>query len=239
MRYWQRRALVLAGAVLVASCASGSAPADLRPGGVGTQISSPYAPRFSPLPPRRGVAPVEVVIPGGVICGDPRLLGRRIGAIRGSNPACGIAEPVSVSSVSGVALTRPARLNCEAAIALADWTDQSAKPQAQSSLQTTLKAMLPVASYACRTRNSQPGARVSEHARGNAVDIASFTFADGRSLSVLNDWRSGGQGQSYLRNVWKGACGPFGTVLGPGSDRFHQDHFHFDIARYRSGPYCK
>jgi hypothetical protein len=95
-----------------------------------------------------------------------------------------------------------------------------------------------VASYACRTRNSQAGARLSEHAVGNAIDIAGIGLANGEELTVLDDWNSGREGR-ILREAHSSACGTFGTVLGPNSDRFHRDHFHFDVASYRSGAYCR
>ena len=91
--------------------------------------------------------------------------------------------------------------------------------------------------YACRTRNSQRGARLSEHAKGNAIDISAFTLADGTRLTVLGDWN--GRNSRTMRRLHASACGPFGTVLGPNSDRHHRDHFHFDVADYRSGPYCR
>jgi hypothetical protein len=94
------------------------------------------------------------------------------------------------------------------------------------------------ASYACRTRNSQKGARLSEHAKGHAIDISGFTYKDGSQITVLKNW-GGGRDVKILKKVHRGACGPFGTVLGPNSDKFHRDHFHFDTARYRGGPYCK
>ena len=55
---------------------------------------------------------------------------------------------------------------------------------------------------------------------------------------MLDHWSTYRRGR-LLRRLHGGACGPFGTVLGPESDRFHQDHFHFDTASYRSGPYCR
>jgi hypothetical protein len=57
-------------------------------------------------------------------------------------------------------------------------------------------------------------------------------------LTVLDDWNSGREGR-ILREAHSSACGTFGTVLGPNSDRFHRDHFHFDVASYRSGAYCR
>ncbi len=169
------------------------------------------------------------------MCSDPRLLGRQIARINGAG-ACGIERPVRVTSVAGVQLKNAVRINCDAARAFADWTERTAKPSAEV-MGALLTHMRPVASYACRTRNNKRGARLSEHAKGNAVDIAEFSFSNGKTVSVLKGWR--GEGSTYLRRVWKGACGPFGTVLGPESDRFHQDHFHFDVARHRGGPYCR
>jgi hypothetical protein len=91
--------------------------------------------------------------------------------------------------------------------------------------------------YACRSRNGQRGARLSEHAKGNAIDISAFLLADGTRLTVLEDWD--GQNSRLMRRLHASACGPFGTVLGPNADRHHQDHFHFDVADYRSGSYCQ
>ena len=95
-----------------------------------------------------------------------------------------------------------------------------------------------IAHYACRTRNNKSGAKLSEHAKGHAVDIAGITLADGTKLTVLNHWRSSSFGK-IIKAMHRSACGPFGTVLGPNADRYHQDHLHIDTARYRSGSYCR
>ena len=121
--------------------------------------------------------------------------------------------------------------------ASADRDEPDVERAAKIDVDSEIASIAPVASYACRTRNSRPGAKLSEHAKGNAIDIAAFTFSDGANISVLNGWR--GEGSTYLRRVWKSACGTFGTVLGPESDRFHQDHFHFDTAKHFGGPYCR
>lgn len=197
-----------------------------------------YAPDTAPTPIFRGgfQPPVERPSRAG-LCGDSRLQGRAISPITSNRRGCGIANPVRVTAVAGVKLTAPVRIGCDAARAFADWTERSAKPAAMATMGSALTSMRPVASYACRTRNSRPGARLSEHAKGNAIDIAGFTFANGQKVTLLKGWR--GKGGPYLRRVWKEACGPFGTVLGPNSDRFHQDHFHFDVARHAGGPYCR
>ncbi len=245
-----RRAGLIAALALVATACAGSPTPEPRPVPYANAPGSIYAPLRAPAPSPRGIAPTVLNVPGlvnpgsssdvasgktGVMCGDPRLLGRSISRIDGAG-ACGIANPVRITSVAGIQLKNAVRINCKAAKAFADWTERSAKPSAEV-MGAVLTHMRPVASYACRTRNHKKGAKLSEHAKGNAVDIADFTFSNGKTVSVLEGWK--GEGSTYLRRVWKGACGPFGTVLGPNSDRHHRDHFHFDVANHRGGPYCR
>jgi hypothetical protein len=172
----------------------------------------------------------------GSVCGVPDIQGSAVGAVPGKG-ACGIPDGVRVKSVSGVTLTQQALMDCSTAKALNNWVQKSAKP-ALSSFGGGLSKLKVAAHYACRTRNNLPGARLSEHAKGKAIDISAFVLRDGNQITVLNGWRNGKTSKA-MRKMHKGACGPFGTVLGPNSDRFHQDHFHFDTARYRSGTYCR
>ena len=79
---------------------------------------------------------------------------------------------------------------------------------------------------------------MSEHALGNAIDIGEFVLNNGAVLNVERDWGNGRAGDA-LERIHESACGPFGTVLGPLSDRFHYNHFHFDTAKYSSGAYCR
>jgi hypothetical protein len=79
---------------------------------------------------------------------------------------------------------------------------------------------------------------LSEHSFGKAIDIAGIGLKSGREITVLTGWNSS-RDSAALRRMWQAACGPFGTVLGPNSNRFHRDHFHFDTASYRSGSYCR
>jgi len=101
-----------------------------------------------------------------------------------------------------------------------------------------LRGLTVAAHYVCRTRNHKPGARLSEHSYGNAIDISEFRLADGGKLTVRDDWGGGARGR-IMKKLHGAACGPFGTVLGPRSDRYHATHFHLDTAAYRSGPYCR
>jgi hypothetical protein len=101
-----------------------------------------------------------------------------------------------------------------------------------------LRTVRVAAHYACRTRNNQKGEKLSEHGKGRAIDISAFKLADGTEVSVLTGWNAQ-RFSDAMRRMHKGACGPFGTVLGPNANRFHKDHFHFDTARYRSGSFCR
>ena len=172
----------------------------------------------------------------GQVCGDPDLQGDVVGYVPGRLSACGIDEAVRVRSVSGVALSQSALMDCNTAKALKTWTERGAKPALRGT-GGGLAGYRVAAHYACRTRNNQRGARISEHGKGRAIDISGFALKDGTQLTVLNDWNS--RHRQALRSMHQAACGPFGTVLGPNSDRFHRDHFHFDTARYRSGPFCR
>jgi hypothetical protein len=92
-----------------------------------------------------------------------------------------------------------------------------------------------ISAYSCRGMNGQRGAQISEHAFGNALDIAAFTLADGRRVTVKDGWRGMPEEQGFLRDVHASACRHFSTVLAPGSNAFHYDHIHVDLMRRASG----
>ncbi len=177
----------------------------------------------------------EDAVAGGGLCGDPGLVGEVIGDIPGPG-SCGVEDAVRVTGVSGLSLSQSPTINCQTARALRAWVDEGVKPAVgrQGGGAVSLRV---AAHYVCRTRNHRAGARLSEHSFGNAIDISAIELADGTALTVRDDWRGGGR--ETMRAMHRAACGPFGTVLGPDSDRFHQSHFHFDTADYRSGPFCR
>lgn len=173
----------------------------------------------------------------GAVCGDPDIQGDVVGRVPGRISGCGVSEAVQVRSVSDVALSQRSVMDCGTARALKAWVEGSVKP----TLRKTgggVTGLHVAAHYACRTRNNKKGARISEHGKGRAIDIAGFRLRDGSTISVLKGWTARDTGQA-LRRMHRDACGPFGTVLGPDADSFHRDHFHFDTARYRSGTYCR
>ena len=173
----------------------------------------------------------------GAVCGDLAIQGSRVGRVPGRISGCGVENAVKIRSVSGIRLGTAAVMDCTTAKALNTWVRQSAVP-ALAAQGGGLRELKVAAHYACRTRNNRKGAKISEHGKGRAIDISGFALADGSTISLLKGWRAR-RSSAALRRMHRGACGPFGTVLGPEADRFHQDHFHFDTARYRSGSYCR
>jgi hypothetical protein len=88
-----------------------------------------------------------------------------------------------------------------------------------------------ISAYSCRGMNGNANAHISEHAFGNALDIAGFTLADGRQISVEHGWKGMPEEQGFLHDVQATACQQFTTVLAPGSNVYHYNHIHVDLMR--------
>ena len=164
----------------------------------------------------------------------PTAFTRPIEEIEGPR-TCGVDHPFRVYAVSSgaVGIEPSARLGCPLTAALDVWVRDTVQPAALARFGVGVAEIKNMASYGCRTRNNRRGAKLSEHAFGNGLDIGGFILADGREVSVLRDWRKGPpEAQAFLREVHAGACGLFKTVLGPGSDGFHENHLHLDLARH-------
>ncbi|WP_324753489.1 extensin family protein [Roseovarius sp. Pro17] len=200
-------------------------------------ILASLRPLLRPLGVRREAAKRKEMRARGAVCGDPAIQGEAIGRVPGRIKGCGVDGAVKVRSINGVSLSQHAVMDCRTAGAIKSWIAKGMKP-AVGGYGGGVAQLRVAAHYACRSRNNQKGAKISEHGKGHAIDIAGFQLRDGRTITVLSDW-GGGQKGRILDQMHRSACGPFGTVLGPNSDKFHQDHFHFDTARYRSGSYCR
>ncbi len=173
----------------------------------------------------------------GAVCGDWTILGENRKPFTGKFRECGIADPVLIRMVSNIFLSQLALMDCKTAITLKTWLENTAKP-AFADQGGGLKGIRLAGHYACKTQNNQPRARISEHARGRAIDISSFILMDGTVITVLDGW--GDEGSSdVMRELHAGACGLFGTVLGPDADHNHKGHFHLDTARRGKGPVCR
>lgn len=173
----------------------------------------------------------------GAVCGDIDLQGTSVGRVPGRLSACGIKDAVKLRSVSGVRLSQESLMDCGTAKSIKAWVEKGVKP-AFGTRGGGLAQLKVAAHYSCRTRNNVAGAKISEHGKGRAIDISAFVLRDGTTVTVLRGWRDRNW-SAILKRVHRAACGPFGTVLGPDGDRYHQDHLHMDTARYRSGSYCR
>jgi hypothetical protein len=139
--------------------------------------------------------------------------------------------PVATGSV---AVQPAATLACPIVSALDTWFASGVQPAALKWFGVQVAEIKQISAYSCRGMNGQPGARISEHAFGNALDIAVFTLADGRRITVKDGWRGAPEEQGFLRDVQGSACQHFSTVLAPGSNAFHYDHIHVDLMRRAS-----
>jgi hypothetical protein len=145
--------------------------------------------------------------------------------------------PQGPVAVAGTVVVPPATLACPMVAVLDRWIAEGLQPAALRWFGQPVTEIKQISAYSCRGMNGNPRARISEHAFGNALDIAAFTLADGRRITVRDGWHGLPEERGFLRDVHAAACREFTTVLGPGSNVFHYDHFHFDLMR-RTSPVC-
>lgn len=148
---------------------------------------------------------------------------------------CGLTRPFKVTALQegAVAFNSTATLDCSMVAELEAWLAEVVQPAARARFGVPVVRINSKGSYACRGMNGQYGAPLSEHAFGNAFDISGFILADGREISIARDWTRGDQQtKDFLWEVHGGSCGRFSTVLSPGSNMFHYDHIHVDLARH-------
>jgi len=232
---------------------------DLRPPGAIQQYapvqaspraSVPQAPPGPPYPAAVPGAPLSINPPGigppagidpesGAPPVNPRGAGRRA-----PDPgAWAPAEPVPLAPSRGaslqaggpVAVTPVATLACPVVSALDRWVTEGVQPAALKWFHQPVAEIRQISAYSCRSMNGQRGMPISEHAFGNALDIAAFTLADGRHLTVKDGWHGLPEERGFLHDVQFAACERFSTVLAPGSNAFHYDHIHVDLARHHAG----
>jgi hypothetical protein len=134
-----------------------------------------------------------------------------------------------------VAVSPPATLACPIVSELERWIAGAVQPAAMRWFGSPVAEIRQISAYSCRGMNGNSRASISEHAFGNALDIAAFTLADGRKITVKNGWRGLPEEQGFLRDVQAAACDQFSTVLAPGSNVYHYDHIHVDLMRRRDG----
>ncbi len=217
----------------------------------------PPSPRYEPAPAQRYEQsfgpPVSLTPPGLPEADDPpplppagsasRAYPRQPAGTRESYPpeAAPVVPlgpqrgPQLTGAIGPVEVKPTATLACPIVSALDRWFTESVQPAAMRWFGQPVVEIKQISAYSCRGMNGTPGARISEHAFGNALDIASFELADGRKVSVQHGWRGKPEEQGFLRDVQASACAQFTTVLAPGSNVYHYNHIHVDLMRRSSG----
>jgi hypothetical protein len=149
---------------------------------------------------------------------------------------CSAVGAVQLTEI-GTPVTNLGAMRCPLARAFAGWVRESVQPEAERRFGSGVRRIESFGTYSCRPVNSQAGARLSEHAFANAVDIAAFVLADGRRITVLDHWTGDDEdARAFLRAVHRAGCRRFSVGLSPDSDVYHRNHLHFDLGR---GPYCR
>jgi hypothetical protein len=148
---------------------------------------------------------------------------------------CGLTRPFKVTALQGgaVGFNATATLDCSMVAELDQWLVDVVQPAAMARFGQAVAQINSMGSYSCRGMNAQSGAPLSEHSFGNALDIGGFVLADGREISIVRDWSRGDQPtRDFLAEVHGGSCKHFTTVLSPGSNAFHYNHIHVDLAMH-------
>ncbi|QZO00252.1 extensin family protein [Chenggangzhangella methanolivorans] len=200
-----------------------------------------------PLPPEapeppKGPTPPAIELPVTSHAEDPACaaladesfaVAEQIPPIEGPG-VCGGGPLVRLTGVKrkdgGLILIKPAAtLRCGMAKELAEYLREDVSPSAEAA-GTKLEKLEIAGSFQCRGRNGAAGGKMSEHGRANAVDLSGFGFADGKEFGIF-----AAELPEPVKTAAKaGACARFATVLGPGSDGFHETHLHIDLQPRRS-----
>ncbi len=153
---------------------------------------------------------------------------------------CRIANPVKMSA-GPVPFNRAGVLSCDTAKTLAHFINDVVQPLARKYFGQSVIRIDHLGTYDCRTRrtesaskdmgNSKAG-KLSEHAMGRAIDFAGVELADGRLISIRENWHSPGPSGTFLHQLAREACNTFNVVLTPNHDRLHWDHIHMDTGPY-------
>jgi hypothetical protein len=155
-------------------------------------------------------------------------------------PPLGPSRDPVLTSAGPVELKPAATLACPIVSALDQWLNNAVQPAAQRWFRQPVVEIKQISAYSCRGMNGDPNAHISEHAFGNALDVAEFTLADGHKVSVQYGWHGTPEEQAFLHDVQSAACEEFTTVLAPGANVYHYNHIHVDLMRhYNSRHICE
>jgi hypothetical protein len=194
-----------------------------RPG----DLAQPPAPAPPPENPQAS-AQCDQILAAGTIVAERRP------AILDSSE-CAIDAPVSVEAIilkegRRVALASPALLNCAFAGALAEWLREEGAEILEEH-RGPVKRLVLGGGYQCRRRNGAETGKISEHARGNALDLIGVEWVHGDKMTFTDPAID----LALATSLQLSLCGRFSTVLGPGSDAFHDSHVHIDLDQRAHG----
>jgi hypothetical protein len=150
-------------------------------------------------------------------------------------PPLGPAAPTLTAANAPVQVQPPATLACPIVSALDQWFAGAVQPAAMHWFRQPVVEIKQISAYSCRGMNGNPNAHISEHAFGNALDVAEFDLADGHKISVQYGWHGSPEEQGFLHDVQAAACDRFTTVLAPGANVYHYNHIHVDLMRRSNG----
>jgi hypothetical protein len=150
--------------------------------------------------------------------------------------ACGGDDLVSLDAVvlkdgQRIVLAPAATLRCPMAEAVARWIREEVAPAAADTFGSPVRNIVGGTSYECRDRDRIPGATLSEHARANALDLRGLKLANGSTIDFTDKAAS----KEFRESMRQSACSRFTTVLGPGSDSYHEGHIHLDLLERQGG----
>jgi hypothetical protein len=178
--------------------------------------------------------PVQSTMPAGEISCRKQL--KKMGVMFTNLPSindgssCQIPYPIEINKLPGRAtLTPPATLNCEMALTFASWVKNELQPAARLRYWSSVGTITQASSYSCRKMNGTSENKMSEHAKGNAIDISKIELKNGHDILVRKKGFFAFRERGLLNTVRADGCSYFSTVLGPGYNKAHADHFHFDI----------
>ena len=154
-----------------------------------------------------------------------------------ASPIPPLGPPAPATAVSGVPVQvqPPATLACPVMSALDQWIANAVQPAAAHWFRQPVVEIKQISAYSCRGMNGNPNAHISEHAFGNALDVAELDLADGHKISVQYGWHGTPEEQGFLHDVQAAACEQFTTVLAPGANVYHYNHIHVDLMRHYNG----
>jgi hypothetical protein len=150
-----------------------------------------------------------------------------------SKEGCTVAGAIQLDAVSSpfgrVAMPSKPTMACVFARQFTTWVRNVAAPLTLAYMNSKLAAIETGPGLVCRTRYDKPDEKISEHAKGNAIDVAAFRLEDGRSLTVKDASATTLRDGLLMKTLRATGCGYFTTILGPGSNEAHKEHLHFDF----------